>query len=55
MLLQITFPFFLSLDLHQLWHSVMSICLLTEVEQQWAMLVPSMGDRLISKPAVGCV
>ena len=31
--------FFLSPDFHQLWHSVMSICLLTEVKRQWAMLV----------------
>ena len=28
-----------SLDFHQLWRSVMSICLLTEVKQQWVMLV----------------
>ena len=39
-LLGITFFFFfLSPDFHELWRSVMSICLLTEVKQQWAMLV----------------
>ena len=26
-------------DFYELWHSVMSICLLTEVKQQWAALV----------------
>ena len=31
--------FFLSPDFHELWCSVMSICLLTEVKQQWATLV----------------
>ena len=31
--------FFLSPDFHQLWRSVMSICLLTEVKRQWAILV----------------
>ena len=31
--------FFLSPDFHELWRSVMSICLLTEVKRQWAMLV----------------
>ena len=31
--------FFLSPNFHQLWHSVMSICLLTEVKRQWATLV----------------
>ena len=31
--------FFLFPDFHELWCSVMSICLLTEVKQQWAMLV----------------
>ena len=33
------FIFFLSLDFHELWRSVMSICLITEAEQQWALLV----------------
>ena len=33
------FLFFLSLDFHELWCSVMSICLFTEVKQQWATLV----------------
>ena len=41
--LEITFFFFyfffLSTDFHELWRSVMSACLLTEVKQQWAMLV----------------
>ena len=36
-LLEITF--FLSPDFHELWCSMMTICLLTEVKQQWAMLV----------------
>ena len=31
--------FFLSPDFHELWCSVMSICLLTEVKWRWAMLV----------------
>ena len=31
--------FFLSLDFHELWFRVMSICLFTEVKQQWASLV----------------
>ena len=31
--------FFLSQDFHELWHSVMSICLFTEVKQQQATLV----------------
>ena len=31
--------FILSPDFHQLWRSMMSICLLTEVKQQWATLV----------------
>ena len=31
--------FFLSLHFHELWCRVMSICLLTEVKRQWAMLV----------------
>ena len=30
---------FLSLEFRELWHSVMSTCLFTEVKQQWAMLV----------------
>ena len=34
-LLEITF--FLSPDFHELWCSVMSTCLFTEVKQQWAM------------------
>ena len=29
----------LALDFHELWHRVMTICLLTEVKRQWAMLV----------------
>ena len=33
------FCFFLSLCLHELWHRVMSTHLITEVKQQWAMLV----------------
>ena len=36
-LLEITFC--LSPDFHELWRSVMSACLLTEVKRQWAMLV----------------
>ena len=35
MLLGITF--FLSPDFHELWHSMMSTCLFTEVKWQWAM------------------
>ena len=35
-LLQITF---LSHDFHELWRSVMNICLLTGVKRQWAKLV----------------
>ena len=31
--------FFLSPDFHGLWHTVMGICLLTEVKRQWATLV----------------
>ena len=31
--------FFLSPDFHELWHSMMSICLFTEVKRQWATLV----------------
>ena len=31
--------FFLSSDFHELWRRVLSACLLTEVKQQWAMLV----------------
>ena len=31
--------FFLSTDFHELWHSMMSACLFTEVKQQWAALV----------------
>ena len=41
-LLEITsflFYFFFVSDFHELWRSVMSACLLTEVKQQWAMLV----------------
>ena len=35
-----TFYFaFFSLDFHELWRSMMSICLFTEVKQQWATLV----------------
>ena len=30
---------FLSRDFHELWHSLMSICLFTEVKWQWATLV----------------
>ena len=34
------FPFFsLSPDFYELWCRLMSICLLTEVKRQWAMLV----------------
>ena len=29
----------LALDFHELWHRVMTVSLLTEVKQQWAMLV----------------
>ena len=32
------FVFFLSLDLHELWHSVMNTCLFAEVKQEWATL-----------------
>ena len=40
-LLEITFFLFhfLSLDLHELWCSMMSTCLITEVKWQWATLV----------------
>ena len=50
MLLQI---FFFSPDFHQLWGSVMSICLLTEVAMDYVSTW--MGDGLSSRPAVGCV
>ena len=30
---------FLSPDFHELWHSVMSTCLITEVKQEWTTLV----------------
>ena len=33
------FFFFLSPDFHELWHSMTSTCLITEVKQQWATLV----------------
>ena len=33
------FRFFLSPDFNELWHSVMSTCLITEVKQQWAAIV----------------
>ena len=33
------FFFFLSLDLHELWRSLMSICLFTLALRQWATLV----------------
>ena len=46
--------FFLSPDFHELWGSMMSICQLIEVKQQWAMLVLG-WDRLSSTPGVGCV
>ena len=29
----------MSPDFHQLWHSMMSTCLITKVKQQWAMSV----------------
>ena len=29
----------LASDFHELWHRVMTICLLTEVKRQWALLV----------------
>ena len=46
--------FLLSLDFHELWRSMMSICLLTEVKQQWTTLI--LGWVTIScRPAVGCV
>ena len=31
--------FFLSPDFHEFWHSVRSTCLITEVKQQWTMLL----------------
>ena len=34
----------MSLDLHELWHSVMSACLFTEVKRQWAVST-WIGDR----------
>ena len=37
-LLDFFFPF-LSPVFHELWHSMMSTCLITEVRQQWATLV----------------
>ena len=40
LILEITFYWvFLSLDFHELWGSVMSVCLLTEVKRQWVTLV----------------
>ena len=33
------FYFFLSLDFHELWGSVMSICLSTGVKEQWVIFV----------------
>ena len=33
------FCHFLSSDFHELWHSVMIICLFIEVKWQWAILV----------------
>ena len=32
--------FFSSPDFHELWCSMMSTCLINEVKQQWATLVP---------------
>ena len=55
------FCFFLSPDFHELWHSVRSICLITEVKWQWAtfstwmadclsaLLVSSMAVRLVDR------
>ena len=31
--------FFLSPNFHELWHNVMSTCIITEVKQQWTLLV----------------
>ena len=39
-LLEIFFSFFfLSADFHELWHSMMSTCFITEVKEQWTTLV----------------
>ena len=46
---------FLSPDFHELWCSMMSICLLTEVKLQWVYVSTWMSDHLSSRPAVGCV
>ena len=47
-LLEITFffMFFLSMKFHDLWHSMMSTCLIAEVKQQWVILV--LGWRTVS-------
>ena len=47
--------YFLSPDFYELRLRVKNICLLTEAKQQWAMFSTWMGDRLSSRPAVGCV
>ena len=38
--------FFLYLDFHELWHSVMGACLYNEVKQQWVTLGTGLGDCL---------
>ena len=47
--------FFLTRRLHELWRSVMTICLLTEVKAVMGYVSTWMGVRLSSRPAVGCV
>ena len=47
--------FFLSLDFHDLWHSVMSTCLIIEVKQQMSDVITWMGDHLSSRPVMGCI
>ena len=37
--------FFMSPEIHELWRSMTSTCLSTEVKRQWATLVTGMGDR----------
>ena len=39
--------FFLSPDFHELWPSMMSISLFTEVKQQWAMIVMGWVTTLV--------
>ena len=49
------FLFCLLRDFHELWHSMMSACLIIEVKQQWVMSVLGMGDRLSYTQSMGCI